>query len=63
MKAYAVVGITAQIDWASRSKPVVLGYYKKKKSAAEFIAEFKKNKEWYMNWESFQIDTIEIKEK
>ena len=60
MFVYRVIGKTASIDWASTSKDKELGLYQSVKAAQDKIEKMYEDKHWYMSWEGFTIEKVEV---
>jgi hypothetical protein len=61
MVVFELIGSGAWIDWGSRGKSTRIGLYSTRKKAELKIEEIKQNKNWKMDWSSFDIHEVEVK--
>jgi len=60
MKIFKLIGHTAWIDWGSGSRPRDIGFYMTWDSAQAEIDKKKKDEHWGMDWDSFEIQEVEV---
>lgn len=60
MTIFELVADSAWNDWASRSSPTRIGLFSSREKAEAKIKEMKRDKEWKMSWNGFNINEVNV---